>query len=890
MKLFFNETIEEALKQFNVSLDTGLSSTEVKQKLEEFGPNQLASKKHKTLAAMFFEQFKSSMVVILLIAAGISGYIGIHEGEGVTEAVIILAILVVNAIIGVWQEKKAQSSLEALNRMSAPHSKVLRDGSVTEIVSTEIVPGDIVVLDTGDIIPADMRLVEAVNLKIQESALTGESVPVEKNTDTIEAAEVPLGDRENMAFSTSVVTYGRGKGVIVGTGMNTEVGKIATMLQDTVATETPMSKRLEQLGKILGYVALGICLLIFGVGMLYGNNWLEMFMMAVSLAVAAIPEGLQIVSTIVLAIGVQRLVKLNAIVRTLPSVETLGSTTVICSDKTGTLTQNKMTVVEGWTGGNTIDFRNPPVPEELNDDEKTLINSSLLCTDAHLKMTSEGGHETVGDPTETAIVDIALDLNINKNELEKQFPRVSEVPFDSDRKRMTTINKMEDGKLRANVKGGLDEVLAATTHILMHSNVRPITEEDITTIKRENERMAKSALRVLSIAYKDLDVVPVDVSAETVENNLIFTGLLGMIDPARPEVVEAVRKCETAGIKPVMITGDHKVTAVAIADEIGIFKDGDKSITGVNLQDMSDEELYRDVEKYSVYARVAPEHKVRIVKAWQSHGDIVAMTGDGVNDAPALKQADIGVSMGIVGTEVAKDASDVILTDDNFATIVDAVEEGRRIYDNILKAIQFLLSANVGEVLLILIASVFNLGNPLTPIMILWVNLVTDSLPALALSMDPAEKDIMTRRPRDPKQGFFTKGMVWRIVYQGFTIGLISLFAYLLGYHDGGQTLGQTMAFAVLAFSQLIHVRNLHSNRLSSFRTSIFSNKMLLLAILASAALMLIVLFVPTIRDIFGLEVMDMTHWLYVIGLSFVPVVVVEIVKLLRINQTKDEY
>ncbi len=890
MKPFFNQTIEEALQQFNVTSDKGLSSVEAEKKLEEVGPNQLASKKQKTLIAMFFEQFKSSMVVILLIAAAVSAFIGISEGEGVTEAIIILAILLVNAIIGVWQESKAQSSLEALNRMSAPHSKVLRDGSVTEIVSTEIVPGDIVVLDTGDIIPADMRLIEAVNLKIQESALTGESVPVEKNTATIESGDVPLGDRENMAFSTSVITYGRGKGVIVGTGMDTEVGKIAGMLQGAQETETPMGKRLEQLGKILGYVALGICLLIFGVGTLYGNNWLEMFMMAVSLAVAAIPEGLQIVSTIVLAIGVQRLVKLNAIVRTLPSVETLGSTTVICSDKTGTLTQNKMTVVEGWTGGNRVDFRNPPVPEELNDSEKTLLNSSLLCTDAHLKILPDGTHENAGDPTETAIVDIALSLDLNKNDEEQKYPRVSEVPFDSERKRMATVNQMPEGKLRVNVKGGLDEVLAVATHILMHGKVRPITEEDITTVRNENDRMAKSALRVLAVAYKDIDTLPAEVNAETIENNLVLIGILGMIDPARPEVVEAVKKCKTAGIRAVMITGDHKVTAVAIADEIGIYAEGDKAVTGTTLQEMPDEELYRDVEKYSVYARVAPEHKVRIVKAWQSHGDIVAMTGDGVNDAPALKQADIGVAMGIVGTEVAKDASDVVLTDDNFATIVGAVEEGRRIYDNILKAIQFLLSANVGEVLLIFIASIFNLGNPLTPIMILWINLVTDSLPALALSMDPAEKDIMTRRPRDPKQGFFTKGMTWRIFYQGMTIGLISLVAYLVGFHDGGQQLGQTMAFAVLAFSQLIHVRNLHSNKRSSFRTSLLSNKMLVLAILASAALMLIVLFVPPVRDIFKLEVMDRTHWLYVIGLSFVPIVVVEIVKLLKINHTKEEY
>lgn len=713
---------------------------------------------------------------------------------------------------------------------------------------------------------------------------------MEKNTETIESEEVPLGDRSNMAFSTSIITYGRGKGVVVGTGMDTEVGKIAHMLQNTQQTETPMSKRLEQLGKVLGYVALAICLLIFGVGILYGNDWLDMFMMAVSLAVAAIPEGLQIVSTIVLAIGVQRLVKQNAIVRTLPSVETLGSTTVICSDKTGTLTQNKMTVVEGWTSGNRIDFRNYHAGKKLSHDEKMLIQASLLCTDAHLKINGNGERQTTGDPTETAIFDIAFDLQINKNDLERTSPRLAEVPFDSDRKRMATINKMDGEKLQVNVKGGLDEVLSVTTHILKQGTLSPITDEDISLIREENERMAKSALRVLAVTYRDAESVPANVTAETVENSLVFVGLLGMIAPARPEVVEAVRKCEIAGIKPVMITGDHKVTAVAIAEEIGIYKESDKSATGVVLQEMSDEELRRDVASYSVYARVAPEHKVRIVQAWQSHGDIVAMTGDGVNDAPALKQADIGVAMGIVGTEVAKDAADVVLTDDNFATIVHAVEEGRRIYDNILKAIQFLLSANVGEVLLILIASVFNLGNPLTPIMILWVNLVTDSLPALALSMDPAEKDIMTRRPRDPKKGFFTKGMTWRIFYQGVTIGLISLLAYLVGYNDGGQQLGQTMAFSVLAFSQLVHVRNLHSNRRSSFRTGLFSNPMLLLAILVSAALMFAVLFVPPLRTLFNLTTMDTMHWLHVIGFSFAPVLVVEIVKLLKLNHSKDEY
>lgn len=889
MDSYYSQPAEKLLEQLGVDAAKGLSEEEVKKRLEEYGPNELLSTKQKSAITMFLEQFKSSMVLILFIAAIISGVIGVMEGEGLTESIVILAILLVNAIIGMVQEMKAQSSLEALNRMSAPHTKVMREGQVAEVVSTQIVPGDIVILDTGDIIPADLRLVEAVNLKVQESALTGESVPVEKHDGVLEEGEIPLGDRHNMSFSTSVVTYGRGRGVVVATGMQTEVGKIAHMLQSTESSETPMGKRLQQLGRILGYVALGICAVIFGVGMLHGNNWLDMLMMAVSLAVAAIPEGLQIVSTIVLAVGVQRLVKMNAIVRTLPSVETLGSTTVICSDKTGTLTQNKMTIVEGWTGGNRIDFRNAPLAEELDQDERTLLVSSLLCTDAHLKMGADGTHEMSGDPTETAIVDVALALKMNKNEIDAQFPRVGEVPFDSERKRMTTLNKMEEGQLRVNVKGGLDEILAVTTHILMHGAVRPLTEEDRETILEENHRMAQSALRVLAIAYRDIDAVPSEQTPETLEKDLVFIGLLGLIDPARPEVVEAVRKCKTAGIRPVMITGDHKVTAVAIADEIGIFNDGDRSVTGSDLVVMSDEELRRDVRDYSVYARVAPEHKVRIVQAWQSQGQIVAMTGDGVNDAPALKQADIGVAMGIVGTEVAKDASDVILTDDNFATIVSAVEEGRRIYDNILKAIQFLLSANVGEVLLILIASIFNMGNPLTPILILWINLVTDSLPALALSMDPAERDIMTRRPRDPRKGFFSKGMIWRIIYQGATIGLISLVAYYIGALENPK-LGQTMAFAVLGFSQFFHIRNLHSNKRSSFRTSLFSNLPLLGAILISAAFLLAVLLIPALQTIFGVTPMDSMHWVYVLLLSLVPIAVVELVKLLRLNHSKDEY
>ena len=874
------------MQQFGVDAGQGLSDAEITKRVEEHGLNRLAAQKQKSLLSMFIEQFKSSMVVILLVAAVVSGVIGVMEGEGLVETFVILAILIVNAVIGTVQEKRAQSSLEALNKMSSPHTKVLRGGQVSEIDSVDIVPGDIGILETGGIVPADTRLFEVVNLKVQESALTGESVPVDKSRDVLPNEEIPLGDRHNMAFSTSVITYGRGKGVVVGTGMQTEVGKIAHMLQHTEATETPMGKRLEQLGKVLGYVALIICAFIFGIGVIYGNDWLEMFMMAVSLAVAAIPEGLQIVSTIVLAIGVQRLVKQHAIVRTLPSVETLGSTTVICSDKTGTLTQNKMTVVEIWVS----ELGDSQLEGGLEGDTELLMQSSLLCTDAHLKQLEDRTHELAGDPTETAIVEAGLTFGINKNELEQHHPRVAEVPFDSERKRMATINQMENDRFRVNVKGGLDEVLAVTTRILHEGEVRPITAEDRQAIEETNQRMARAALRVLSVAYNDIDALPDNITTDTVERDLIFVGLLGMIDPPRPEVIEAVKKCKTAGIRPVMITGDHKVTAMAIASEIGIYNEDDEAVTGSDLETMGSDALYRDVQDFSVYARVAPEHKVRIVQAWQSKGDIVAMTGDGVNDAPALKQADIGVAMGIVGTEVAKDASDVVLTDDNFATIVKAVEEGRRIYDNILKVIQFLLSANVGEVLLIFIASIFNIGNPLSPILILWINLVTDSLPALALSMDPAEKDIMTRQPRDPAQGFFTKGMKWRIFYQGATIGLISLAAYLIGYADGGQPLGQTMAFAVLGFSQLLHVRNLHSNKRSSFRTGLMENRSLLGAILASSLLLFVVLLIPGVMEVFGIVPMDGLHWVYVGILSFVPIVVVEAVKLLKLNHTKDEY
>lgn len=881
---YYSQNIDEILTSLKTSESTGLTTEEVRQRLEEYGYNQLEAKRKKSFFRMFIAQFKSFMIIILLVAAAISGVVGVMEGEGLLDTFVILGILILNAFVGAFQERKAESSLEALKSLAAPETKVLRDGVITGIPSGELVPGDIVILETGAIVPADLRLNEAINLKIQESSLTGESVPVGKKTEPLPADDIALGDRINMAFSTSMVTYGRGRGIVVTTGMQTEVGKIADMLQQTTDTETPMSRRLEQLGKVLGIAALVICGVIFAVGVLYGNSIMSMFMTAVSLAVAAIPEGLPAVSTVVLAIGVQRMVKKNAIIRTLPSVETLGSATVICSDKTGTLTQNKMTVVEAYVN-HKHDVINRAAPATvLNEEENRLLSISVLCADAQVRINEDGNFTFTGDPTETALLDFGILYGMHKDEIEKKFPRIAEIPFDSERKRMTTVNRLSEESTRINVKGGLDEVLSVCDKIIINGGIRPVSSEDTELIHKANELMANSALRVLAMAYKDLPEAPRNVQIGELENGLIFIGLLGMIDPARPEVVEAVIKCNTAGIRPVMITGDHISTALAIAREIGIYKEGDQSITGNELEKLSEQELEESVTRYSVYARVAPEHKVRIVKAWQKHNEVVAMTGDGVNDAPALKQADIGAAMGIVGTDVAKGAADMVLTDDNFATIVSAVEEGRRIYDNILKAIQFLLSTNVGEIFLLLITSVFNMGIPLLPIHILWVNLVTDSLPALALSVDPAEKNIMSRKPYNSKKGFMTRGMIWRVLYQGIMIGAIPLAAYIIGLRDGGKILGQTMAFTTLIFAQLVHVRNLHSNIKSSLAISPLKNKPLILAIFVSAALALIVLLVPPIREAFSLTAMDGSHWLTVALMSLIPVLVVDIFKFLKIN------
>ena len=841
-KNWFSKTVTETSEYFKTDLKKGLNLEGVEESRKKYGINELKAKKKKTLLIKFLEQFKDFMIIILIIAALVSGIIGYIENEGITDSIIILIVVIMNAIIGVAQESKAEKSLEALQKLSSHVAKVIRNGELIIIPSKELVPGDIVVLETGDYVPADLRIIEAVNLKVQEASLTGESVPVEKNIEAISDEKVGIGDRTNMLFASSLITYGRGKGIVVETGMNTEVGKIASIINDTNETETPLQEKLNKLGKTLGIGALIICAVIFVIGLLYGKNPLDMFMTAVSLAVAAIPEGLAAVSTIVLAIGVQRMVKKHAIVKKLPAVETLGSATVICSDKTGTLTQNKMTVQKIFYNNKLVDIPEVNLEEEDAVLEK-LVYVSMLCNDTKIGTDKQ----LTGDPTETALINMGFKLDFQPA-IYEQMPRIKEIPFDSDRKLMTTVNKIGE-KFVVCTKGGVDELLNRCTKYTLNGEIKTDLDDYKNQIKENNEKMAKDALRVLAMGYKELDHEPTDEEMKDIENDLIYIGMVGMIDPPREEVKLAVQKCKTAGIKTVMITGDHKITAVAIAKALGILEKEDEAITGAELEEMSDEELTKNIRKYSVYARVSPEHKVRIVKAWQANGEIVAMTGDGVNDAPALKTADIGCAMGIVGTDVAKEAADVILTDDNFATIVSAVEEGRRIYDNILKAIQFLLSSNVGEIIVLFVAILItpllskifgidiHLIEPLLPIHILWINLVTDSLPALALAVDPAEKDIMKRKPIKPKKGVFTKGMIWRVVYQGVMIGIITLAAFVIGLgtknvpvieglteQEVRVEIGQTMAFVVLALSELVHVFNIRNNKESIFKTKIFNN------------------------------------------------------------------
>ena len=884
-KNYYNLPYKAVKELLHTDTVQGLTEHEVQERLKEYGYNEFKKREHTTLWQKFVAQFKSFMIIVLLIAAAISGVTGYMNGEGITDALIILVILVANAIIGMVQESKAEKSLDALERMAAPRCKVVRDGERRIIESRELVPGDIVEIETGDSIPADLRLTEAINLKVQEAALTGESVPVEKSTESIEG-DASIGDRVNMAFASCSVTYGRGRGIVVATGTDSEMGKIAAMIESVPEMKTPMQVRLDQLGRVLAIVSLVVCGIIFIIGLCYGRPLMEMFMTAVSLAVAAIPEGLPAVSTIVLALGVQKLAKQNAIVRNLPSVETLGSTTVICSDKTGTLTQNRMTVVEMGMGTEVSGLTS------LSLLHSQLVQFSVLCNDAVISR-EDDSVTTIGDPTETALVDLGLRFGIDKDALLAEMPRVAEVPFDSERKRMATIHRTASGRYLVAVKGGVDEVLECCTKINIDDNAQPsrkassirsftvrsISGDDIHRIFEKNEEMASKALRVLAIAYKYMDELPGDISAASIEEGLTFVGMVGMIDPPREEARLAVSQCRRAGIKPVMITGDHALTASAIATQLGIMTTGDRVLTGAEVERLTDDELREQCGSVAVFARVAPEHKVRIVKAFQQRGNVVAMTGDGVNDAPALKLADIGVAMGITGTDVAKEAADVVLADDNFATIVTSVREGRRIFDNLMKSIQFMVSTNLGEIILLFVAVLCNFDMPLLPIQLLFINLVGDSLPSLALSVDHAAKDIMERPPVKPHQGIFTRAFTTRVVLQSLIIGAASLGAYMIGMEHSIET-ARTMTFAVMIFSQFTMIFSIRAGR-QWFTHRFFTNRWLWLTIALVTTLTLLVMLVPAMQTLFKLTALSAPQWGMVIGLSIGVLIVSELLKLL---------
>ena len=858
-----NQSRSQVVETLKSDITLGLSQAEAQQRLSQYGENKLREKPKKTNFQRFLDQFKDAMILILLIAAAISFTVAIVEGnpKEFFEPVLILLIVFINAILGVFQESKAEKALDALKNMSAPHARVIRDGKEMLISSSELVPGDIIRLEAGDFIPADARLLQSASLKAEESALTGESVPSEKDAEAVVDEDAPLGDRSNMVFSGCSVTYGTATAIVTATGMDTQMGKIADLLDNEEEGQTPLQQKLAQLGKYLGFMALGACAIIFLVGILNGLEILHIFMTAVSLAVSAIPEGLPAIVTIVLSIGVQRMVKKNAIIRRLPAVETLGSASVICSDKTGTLTQNRMTLVKAW-----LDGQDEPEDISENNSEaiRKLLSYATLCSNGSVEF--KDGHEThLGDPTETAIVLAAHKNGMPKELLNQQYPRLGEIPFDSDRKLMTTINLVE-GKHLVIVKGAVD-VMASRC-----------VSGDLEKAAQVNENMSRNALRVLAVGYKFIDAMPATLTPEELETDLHFMGLVGMIDPPRPEAKAAVALCRKAGIKVVMITGDHVVTASAIAKDLDILRDGDRAITGAQLDAMSDEELDAQVTEISVYARVSPENKIRIVKAWQRRDQIVSMTGDGVNDAPALKAADIGCAMGITGTDVAKGAADMTLTDDNFATIVDAVQEGRGIYANIKKVVGFLLGTNIGEVITVFVAMLLWHESPLLSMQLLWINLVTDSLPAIALGMEPVENDVMDRKPKPKKEGLFAHGFGVRTVLQGVMFGSLSLIAYWLGKtFTGLEAGGQTLAFMVLAMSQVVQAFNMRSEH-SLFKIGPFTNKTLNKAALISTGLMVLVMFTP-LSGIFGL--MTLSPWLYLagVGLFMVPLAVMEFSK-----------
>ena len=870
-------TPEEVFKETSSS-EKGLTSEQAQKRLEENGKNRLEEGKKKSVIRRLLEQFADPMIIILIVAAAISGITAAFEGGFPSDVIIILFVVILNAILGVVQESKAEKAIEALQEMAAATSKVERDGKVMQIKSEDLVVGDVIILEAGDAVPADARIIESASLKVEEAALTGESVPVNKFIDIINLKDtekdVPLGDRKNMMYMGSSVVYGRGRAVVTATGMDTEMGKIAGALAQAQDGQTPLQKKLAQLSKILSFIVIGICAVIFAIGIIRelvtGNQiglefLLNTFMIAVSLAVAAIPEGLAAVVTVVLSIGVTNMSKKNAIIRKLTAVETLGCAQIICSDKTGTLTQNKMTVVEHY-----------------GDDEKMLATGMALCTDVNI----DENKEIIGEPTEAALVAYALTLDLNKNDLSKSEPRVAEAPFDSMRKMMSTVHA-KDGAYIQYTKGAPDEVLKCCTKILKDGKIRDITEADRTEILKKNKEYADRALRVLACSFKELSEIPADQSPEVLEKDLVFCGLVGMIDPVRPEVKAAIEECRTAGIRPIMITGDHKDTATAIAMELGIIDNPDAAITGAQLNEISDEDFEKDVEKYSVYARVQPEHKVRIVNAWKKRGMITAMTGDGVNDAPSIKSADIGVGMGITGTDVTKNVADMVLADDNFATIVSAVEEGRRIYDNIRKSIQFLLASNLSEVLSIFFANLLGF-TILKPVHLLWINLVTDCFPALALAMEKGEKNIMSRPPRNSKDGIFSGGVGFDIFYQGLFVTGLTLAAYFIGHYiEAGvweitnSPDGMTMAFLTMSMCEIFHSLNMRSQRGSTvamtFRGS--HNMYLFGSCLMSLLMTTIVIYVPFLANAFDFQTIDLMEYAVALALAFAIIPLVEIVK-----------
>lgn len=858
---------DELLKELSVDPKKGLDSQEVSIRLSRYGQNKLKEKKKKTTLQRFFDQFKDAMILILIAAAIVSFVVVCVEqnwGE-LFEPALILLIVILNAIMGVYQEGKAEKALDALKNMSAPHARVIRDGKESIIDASQLVPGDIIKLEAGDFVPADAKLIHSAGLKSEESALTGESVPSEKDYLAEVKEGAPLGDRQNMVYSGCSITYGTATAVVTATGMDTEMGKIAGLLDNEEDTQTPLQQKLAQLGKYLGIMALAACAVIFVVGLVSGTPVLEIFMTAVSLAVSAIPEGLPAIVTIVLSIGVQRMVRKNALIRKLPAVETLGSASVICSDKTGTLTQNRMTLTKAYADG---DSDTELISSSNSEKIRKLLMYGTLCCDGSVVF-EDDEEKHLGDPTETAIIVAAHKNGMEQGDLGEKYPRLAEIPFDSDRKLMSTVNRI-DGKIVVIVKGAFD-VMA-----------KRCISGDLDAAKQMTESMSRDALRVLAIAYKEIDALPEQITSEELENGLHFMGLVGMIDPPRPEAKQAVALCRRAGIKPVMITGDHVVTASAIAKELGILLDTDKAITGAELDAMSDEELDKQVENIAVYARVSPENKIRIVKAWQRKGQVVSMTGDGVNDAPALKAADIGCAMGITGTDVAKGAADMTLTDDNFATIVDAVKEGRGIYANIKKVVGFLLGTNIGEVLTVFFAMVLWQKTPLLSMQLLWINLVTDSLPAISLGMEAVEDDVMDHKPKQKNEGIFAKGLGVKVVLQGVMFAIITLVGFVIGEKVTGTIEGgQTMAFTVLSLTQVLQAYNMRSDH-SIFKIGVFTNHKLNWSSLISVLLVAFVLFTP-VRIAFGLVLLEPWLYLVALGLIVAPTIVMELSKALGI-------